>query len=108
MLEDDDDDDEIEALDNEGVGDELEDDDEVRILHFLLKSHVSQSKTNVKVMPAESNDNEPGVVNAESTREEVLNNFIGITGVLYMTVLALSAHGLDNNSEPMCILNSPP
>ena len=78
MLEDDDDDDEIEALDNEGVGDELEDDDEVRILHFLLKSHVSQSKTNVKVMPAESNDNEPGVVNAESTREEVLNNCIGI------------------------------
>ena len=31
-----------------------------------------QSKTNVKVMPAESNDNEPGAVNAESTREEVL------------------------------------
>ena len=74
MLEDDDDDDEIEALDNEGVGDELEDDDEVRILHFLLKSHVSQSKTNVKVMPAESNDNEPGAVNSESTREEVLDN----------------------------------
>jgi len=46
------DDDEIEALDNEGVGDEIEDDDEV--------------------MPAESNDNEPGAVNAESTREEVL------------------------------------
>ena len=30
-----DDDDEIEALDNEGVGDEIED-DEVRILQFLL------------------------------------------------------------------------
>merc|ERR1719500_573835 len=47
-----DDDDEIEALDNEGVRDEIEDDDEV--------------------MPAESNDNEPGAVNSESTREEVL------------------------------------
>ena len=33
-----DDDDEIEALDNEGVGDEIEDDDEVRILQFLLMS----------------------------------------------------------------------
>ena len=31
------DDDEIEALDNEGVGDEIEeDDDEVRILQFVL------------------------------------------------------------------------
>ena len=37
MLEEDDDD-EIEALDNEGVGDEIEDDDEVRILQFLLMS----------------------------------------------------------------------
>ena len=35
------DDDEIEALDNEGVGDEIEDDDEVRMLHFLLVSRVS-------------------------------------------------------------------
>ena len=35
---DEDDDDEIEALDNEGVGDEVEDGDEVRMLHFLLMS----------------------------------------------------------------------
>ena len=36
-----DNDDEIEALDNEGVGDEIEDDDdEVRILHFVLISQV--------------------------------------------------------------------
>merc|ERR1719209_2339525 len=49
---DEDDDDEIEALDNEGVGDEVEDDDEV--------------------MPDEPNENEPVAVNAESTREEVL------------------------------------
>merc|ERR1712025_381259 len=47
-----DNDDEIEALGNEGVGDEIEDDDD-------------------EVMPAESND-EPCAVNPESTREEVL------------------------------------
>jgi len=47
-----DNDDEIEALDNEGVGDEIEDDDD-------------------EVMLAESND-EPCAVNPESTREEVL------------------------------------
>jgi len=52
VLEEDDDDDEIEALDNEGVGDEVEDGDEV--------------------MPDESNDDESVAVNAESTREEVL------------------------------------
>ena len=35
---------------------------------------IDSKQTNVKVMPAESNDNEPGAVNPESTREEVLDN----------------------------------
>ena len=47
-------------------------------------------------MPAESNDNEPGAVNSESTREEVLDNCnVQLEFLEYATC---------NISEPMCLL----
>ena len=40
---------------------------------WLVSQEVSNKNTNTKVMPDESSENDPVAVNAESTREEVLD-----------------------------------